>query len=249
MQMPQNNSLDLFHRGIPLEEGVCPTLLYFAVGGKESLHTDPFCQPVDYFLNGKTRVLSVDLPFHGADYENNGAMNLWALSLAGGDDFIERFLNQVKEILEDLKEKKIIEAEKFAVAGLSRGGYLAILLAAYIPWIQHAVTFAPVTHLEKVEGFENLDKNPLLMKWSLLHFAETLAPKRLRFYIGNLDTLVDTDACYILLRTIVRKGKAAGVRIPLTEMIITPSAGFKGHGTLPHIFEDGVTWVRGFLEY
>lgn len=250
MPMPHEEpKLELHVHGLPLNEGPCPTLLYFAVSGRESLHLDPFSQPVDYFLDGKSRVISMDLPFHGEGYEKEGAMSLWAISLAAEDDYIGRFIHQAKAVLEDLKARNIIEPARFAVAGLSRGGFFAAHLAAQTEWIHNVVAFAPLTLLERLAEFENIAENPLLKKWSLMRQTENLSHKRMRFYIGNNDTRVDTDACYSLLRAIVKKAKVMGVRTAHTEMIMTPSVGFKGHGTLPHVFEDGINWIKSCLEY
>lgn len=244
-----NDALEVFHRGLQWGEGPCPTLLYFAAGGRESLQEDPFSQPVDLFLDGKTRVISVDLPFHGEGYDKMKAMELWALSMTAEDDFIGSFLGKLAVLLEKLKADGVIEPKKFAVAGLSRGGFLATLAAAKIGWIENVLAFAPVTSLSKLEGFGSLTENPVLQKWALPLFAETLAHKKLRYYIGNYDTRVDTDACYTLIRHIVRKGKAANIRTINAEMFIYPSVGHKGHGTPPHIFDEGISWLKGFLEY
>lgn len=244
-----DSPLELFHRGLPLNEGPYPTILYLAVGGKESLHEDPFSQPVDLFLDGKTRVLSVDIPFHGEGYDKMLGMNLWAMSLAAEEDFIGKFILQISNLLENLKAEGVIDPQKFAVMGLSRGGYLAALVASQVEWVQNILAFAPVTSLTKLEGFEQLSDSKVLQKWSLAHFTEQLAPKKIRFYIGNNDSRVDTDSCYSLIRHIVRKGRAANLRIINTELMIYPSIGHKGHGTPPNIFEEGVVWLKGFLEY
>ncbi|MFA6914973.1 MAG: hypothetical protein WC222_01125 [Parachlamydiales bacterium] len=249
MSNHNDTPLELFHRGLPFDHGACPTLLYFAAGGKESLNEEPFCQPVDLFLDGKTRILTVDLPFHGEGYDKMKAMGLWALSLVAEDDFIGRFITQVGQLLDKLKSEGLINPSKFAVAGLSRGGFLATLAAAEIPWLNNVLAFAPVTVLPKLEGFEKLSDNKIVQKWSLSHKAELLAQKKIRYYIGNYDTRVDTDSCYSLVRNIVRKGKAASLRTVDTELVIYPSVGQKGHGTPPHIFEAGITWLKGFLEY
>lgn len=240
--------LEIFHRGVPLNAGPCPTLLYLAVGGRDSLHTEPFCQPVDYFLSGSNRAISVDLPFHGEGYDNHTAMNLWALSIAAEDDFFERFLNGIADLLNNLKDNEIIDPAHFSIAGLSRGGFIASHIAAKIPWIKNLLAFAPLTLLNHLAEFENLAEHHLVKKWSLLRHTEELAHKRIRYYIGNLDTRVDTDSCYTLLRAIVRKGKLLGLRTCNVEMVMTPSVGHKGHGTLPHIFEEGIVWLKNYLE-
>lgn len=244
-----SSPLELYCRGMPLNAGICPTLFYFAAGGKQSLHQDPFSQPVDQFLDGRTRVIAVDLPFHGEGCDPAQAMTLWALSLASGEDFIGYFLDQCSALLDNLIKAGSIDASRFAVAGLSRGGFFAAHLAARHPWIKPVLAFAPVTSLERLPEFEKLTDHPLLRRWSLELEENALASKRLRFYIGNNDTRVDTDACYGLLRKIVHAGKQTGIHSPLIEMVMTPSVGYKGHGTLPHVFEDGITWLKGIMEH
>lgn len=196
--------------GPPLSEGPLPTVIYFALSAEESLHLDPFDQPVKALKDEPMRIFSFTLPHHE---DQKRDLSNW------NETIIHDFVHMVKAKLPDLN------ASSLGVMGLSRGAMMACRLAAICPEITHVLGFAPMTTY--LEGIEN-------HLWN----------RTLRFYIGNVDTRVGTDRCFETFHKIALKAKEERVQSAPLELLISPSIGFKGHGTPKHIFIDGAHWMK-----
>lgn len=236
---PGLGKLSIFHYGPSRESGPLPALFYFALSGEESLKLDPYNQPVLYFGSPNCRVFSFSLPGHGPGYNNLTAMQMWAQGLGDHPHFFEEFFNEVLQNIHYLIREGWIEADKIAVAGLSRGGFIATHLAARDPLLKTVVGFAPLTKLSVLEEFRETSNHPL----DLIHLAESLAGKSIRFYIGNRDIRVGTRACMECILAYTEASYQKGQRSPTVELIVNASIGHKGHGTAPHVFEDGANWL------
>src|SRR5262249_15609357 len=145
-----------------------------------------------------------------------------------------------------LTTQKIVLPEKMATGGLSRGGFVATHIASRLPFIQTVLGFAPLTELMQLKEFADI---PHLQRraeeLNLLHLVDNLTHVRnFRFYIGNLDKRVDTDACYHFVRRLAITGHDKHARRQKIELMVTQSIGHNGHGTDPHIFEQGSAWVK-----
>lgn len=228
-------TLEISNCGPPLTAGPLPGFFYFALSGKESLHLDPYNQPVTALAGHPIRCYSATLPFHGEELSNEQAMEMWGQELAQGAPTLLAFLDQVCEAIDLLIEKGWLLPDKIAVGGLSRGGWIATQLAARYPGIKAVVGFAPLTRLSQlVPGKSSFDLHEL---------SDKLTAIPLRFYMGNRDLRVSTDACYQFIRKLADAGYAAGHRSPHAELILTPSIGHKGHGTPKESFYGGARWI------
>ena len=239
------NPLAIHLLGPPLEIGPLPTLIYFALSGEESLQTDPYNQPVLYATQRGFRVVSFTLPGHGPGCKNTEAMALWAEEFAEGRDPLAPFLAQVQQNLDFLHRKNAIVP--LAAAGLSRGGFIALHLAARTPSISAVVGFAPLIQLSALKEFQHLGEHPMVKKWDLFPEVERLVGKQIRFSIGNRDLRVDTRTCFAFTRALAEANFQAGHRSPPVELIITPSIGAQGHGTSPASFHAGIDWLINSL--
>jgi hypothetical protein len=72
-----------------------------------------------------------------------------------------------------------------------------------------------------------------------------LADKKIRFYIGNKDTRVDTKSCMDLALSL---SDASTLRSPNIELIMSPSIGLMGHGTGPETFKQGAEWLAKAIQ-
>ena len=241
------SGLTIYHQGPNLDEGPLPSLFYFALSGDESLTVDPYNQPVMYLKDVAIRVFSFTIPSHGPGLDNKTAMTRWAEEIRNEHNFIEEFVTTSRQNLDYLIEKEYVDPEKIAVAGLSRGGFMATHLAAQDPRIKAILAFAPLTRLDTIQEFQGILDLPLVKSLSLEAAAENLVDRHLRFYIGNRDTRVKTDKCFQFVQNLSDTAYEKGYRSPTVELIIYSSIGFKGHGTPPQIFRDGVEWVKGKL--
>ena len=233
----------IYYQGPDLKMGIQPAVLYFALSAHMSLFEDPFNQPVLHLIEQGIRVFSWDLPFHGPGQNPRDAMRHWAHELVHQPSFIFDFLNVCQNNINYLIEQQLVDQQQLAVAGLSRGGFIATHLAARDSRIKAVLGFSPLTQPQPLEELQSCDTMPF-EKVALTSLVDCLIHTPFRFYIGNHDTRVSTDACYSFIQTLTKTAFNQGVRSPAVELIIYPSIGYKGHGTPPSIFSDGADWMK-----
>lgn len=239
------NDLKIYHVGPKHSAGPLPSLFYFALSGMDSLTLDPFNQPIQFLhpFHSKIRCFSFTLPGHGEGMKNTDALAYWAKEFREDRDPISSFLIHAQENIHYLIEQGWVDRTKMASAGLSRGGLIAALLSLMSKDMHIVIGYAPVTDLSFCQEFQSVDLSYISEKYDLKHLAKDLASKKLRFYIGNRDLLVSTDACYQLIRKVTELAYEQGHKSPPVELIISASIGLKGHGTPPHIFREGIEWL------
>jgi esterase FrsA len=100
--------------------------------------------------------------------------------------------------------------------------------------------FAPLIKMDSTVEFKGLDVD----KWSLMHLTKKLCNRKVRCYIGNHDTRVGTKNTYEFISQLATNADNQNIRSSPIELIIGPSIGHKGHGTLPEVFKSGADWMR-----
>lgn len=233
------SGLPIFWTGPDLADGVLPAFFYFALSGEDSLHLDPYNQPIAFLKDAPLRCFSFTIPFHGPGFDNNKAIDLWRDEFLKNPQFLDHFFQKCISNIDYLIKQGIVDEEKIAVGGLSRGGFVATHLAARDPRIKYVLGFAPVTKLSFLEELQDAGHG-----WDLIDQVHQLMHVRLRYYIGNRDLRVSTRACFDFIEKLTDTTFHHGHRSPTIELIISPSVGFKGHGTLPHTFKDGIEWLK-----
>lgn len=224
-----------------LHSSPSPLLIYFSIGGEESLVLDPFNQPIAFLHDTPIQTISFDLPGHGPGYDKMQAMRYWADKVRSGEPIIGAFIEKVRHNIDWLIEEGIADPNRIGVAGLSRGGFVATHLASIDPRIQTILGFAPVTSLSRLREFQDIDIDPSL---DLLNLCQSLTDKSLAFFIGNHDRAVDTKTCSDFTLSLAKAQFDSGVRNPNVELTISASQGHRGHGTMPEVFEAGAAWIR-----
>ena len=235
--------LDLFHTGPSLDLGPLPALFYFSLSGSDSLTLHPYNQIVQFMTDWRIRVFSLNLPAHEDGMSPNEAIQAWADEIKKGGDPIERFLIQVKMAIDFALKQQLILSDRIAVAGLSRGGLVAGLLAAQEENIKILLGFAPLTRLKSAKEFHDIQHLPIVEKYDLSLFGSSLAKKNIRFYIGNYDQRVGTRNCFECVEQITEAAHEQNIRPAQIELIISPSIGHTGHGTPTEIFKKGADWI------
>lgn len=230
----------LYHTGPSLEQGPLPSFFYFSLSGPDSLTVPPYNQPVQFLQDQNIRVFSLTLPAHEEGLLPTDAMNVWANWIEQGSDFLDRFFEKAKLATDFAVENLLADPDRMAVGGLSRGAFIASHLAARDERFRFLLGFAPLTRLEKIKEFEHRGLASRAGKYDLSHLVEALEKKRVRFYIGNLDTRVSTRSCFefIMALSELKKPKALDA-----ELFISKSIGQMGHGTSPEIFKQGAQWI------
>jgi dienelactone hydrolase len=251
-RMPQNLKMSsliapsgeqIFYQGSDLALGPQPALIYFALSGEESIFQDPFNQPAVKLAKEKMRVFSWNLPFHKPGIDPINSLLEWGNAFIEGAHFIEEFIDLSVQNIDFLTQEGLIDPTKLAVAGLSRGAYMATQLAARDNRINIIAGFSPYTQPRVPQ--EMAHESPVSVESLALNaLVESLINKKLRFYIGNHDARVSTEACFNFIKNLADANYLNKVRTPPVEMIIYPSIGHKGHGTPSYIFDEGANWIR-----
>jgi hypothetical protein len=234
---------ELFHTGPSLDAGAMPALFYFSLSGPDSLCLPPYNQIVQFLAGRPIRVFSLNLPAHENGLDPEKALKVWAEEFSQGQDPIMRFLDEAEIAIEYVLRQRLVLADRIAVAGLSRGGFFAALLASRLDPIRTVLGFAPLTRLKVPKEFQEIRHLPLVEKYDLGLYAASLCKKRIRFYIGNRDIRVSTRDCFECIEEITEKAFEQNIRPAAIELIISPSCGQMGHGTPPEIFRQGADWI------
>jgi esterase FrsA len=238
----------LYHRGPALDHGPLPSLFYFALSGPDSLQLDPFNQPVQFLRGQMIRVFSLTLPGHESHLPPTEALNIWAEDIQKGLDPIGRFLDQAETAIEFAIRERFVDPNRLALAGLSRGAFIAAHLAARLEKVRFLLGFAPLTKLRYAKEFATLQEDPRVQSLDLENLVPQLSSKHVRLFIGNQDTRVQTRSCLDFAMALADHASENRIRSPQIELILYPSIGHAGHGTPPEIFRQGVNWLTDSLK-
>jgi len=240
--------LEWYYLGPDIEKGPLPVLFYFALSAEESLQLHPYNQLALFLTHYPMRIFSITLPCHGAGVDPTKALPAWAEKIRKGESFLSDFFTKTIRAIHYLIQRNIIVPKKTALAGLSRGAFIATHLAARMPDIHYLLGFAPLTQLTFSKDFEDLQENPLATSLNLIHQIPSLLHTKIRYYIGNHDTLVGTEIAFQFVQTLANSAYEQRIRSPQVELLIGPSIGHKGHGTSTASFQEGAHWIAKQLE-
>lgn len=239
---PLTTPLPLFYVGPEIDQtSDLPCLVYLALSAKESLQVDPFCQIVTFLEEYPIRIFSVDLPYHGDNLPSVEGITRWAEAIERHEDLLSTFLDDLETSLRLLFAH--IKPSSIAIAGLSRGGFLASHIAGRMDEISSLIAFAPLTDPSQCLELIPVQESPLLTKLDLRFLTQRLASKKIRVHIGNRDQRVHTDSCYAWVRSLIEEAFSQKIRSPQIEIFLRPSIGYLGHGTSKESFEDGARWI------
>ena len=238
-------SIEAAYTGPHLSCGPLPTLFYFSLSAKDSLCLDPFNQPVAYLSSLPMRIFSITLPGHENGLPPSEALNLWSQAIMRGENPIAEFIDKVNHVVAALQAQGALIDGRLAIAGLSRGAFLATHCAASNRKFRWILGFAPLTQPAFAKEFQEINQHPLVESLSLEYLTERLVDREVRFYIGNLDMRVSTRLCFDFIEKLAQSSKA---RSPNVELIIGPSIGRDGHGTAKQVFHEGAQWIAEQLK-
>ncbi len=243
---------EICYLGLGPEAGPLPALFYFSLSGEESLTLSPYNSPAALLEGAPLRVFSMTIPGHGEDFDKLHAIKYWADQMAEENYILEEFFEKITSSIDWLIENGYVDPDHIAVGGLSRGAFVATHVAALEKRIKIILGFAPLTKLSATEEFSSAERGVRVKvraaTLDLEHLAEKLTHiHNLRFYIGNRDERVSTDACYCFLRKLANTAHEIRARHMNVELNLTQAIGHKGHGTSPQTFEEGTLWVKDHL--
>ena len=243
-------NLSFSYLGPHLDHGPLPALFYFSLSAEDSLTLAPYNTPVTYLkhlTHEKLRIFSMTIPGHENNLPKEKAIEYWIQKIKNGIDPIFPFISQICEVIDYLTNQYVLIEGKIALAGLSRGGYIATLVAAKHSLCNLVTGFSPLTDLKLTKGIEGLDGHPLVESLSLSTHLEGLIHAKIRYYIGNRDTRVGTKLAFDFITNLAELAHEKRVKDGSCELIIYPSTGFMGHGTPDEIFKEGSLWIEKTL--
>lgn len=170
---------------------------------------------------------TLDPPCHGEDLRDDEPAELagWAARLTRGENFIEPFVARARAVLDELVARGWTDPARVAAAGTSRGGFLALQLAAAEPRVQAVVGFAPVTELGALREFQGLPADATAAL-DVGRLAPPLARRAVWLTIGNHDERVSTAACIRAAQAVASAAVAEGSATPPRVWLeVQPSAG------------------------
>ena len=218
-----------------------PTLVVIANDMTNSLEND------DYNRTGKILAeqgwisVALDTPCHGADRKEDEpqGLNGWRARLEKGENFTATYNRKASEVLTFLVEERYSDPQRIAVAGTSRGGFMALHLMAAEPRVQCVVAFAPVSELPVLDEFKGMEKHPLAQSIELLSLADKLTGRPIWICIGNNDQRVGTDQCISLSRKIVMESVRQQKPAPI-EIHVMQTEGHRIHETA---HDEAAAWL------
>jgi len=219
-----------------------PTLFVLASSTDETLGDKYFRQCGNQLAEQGWLCVTIDLPCHGKqaiDGEPSGLQG-WSHRLANGEDIVAECNERLSKVLNHLINKGITDPNRIAACGTSRGGFLAIHLAAFDKRVKCAAAFAPVTDPAVVREFVANADHPLVKKVSLTHQADQLAGRPVWVVIGDQDDRVGTDRAFEFAQavTAASRNKKIDSRI---ELHIMPEP--RGHTTPRGSAERAAKWI------
>ncbi|MBM4070111.1 MAG: hypothetical protein FJ271_14330 [Planctomycetes bacterium] len=217
-----------------------PTFFVLAGGVEDSLKRAEFNE-IGHILADKGYLsVALDLPCHGKDQvAGESGIAGWRTRLEKGQPLVEDFAKKASAVLDKLVKDGYTDAKKVGAAGTSRGGFMALHLAAAEPRIGWVVAFAPVTDLLAVSEFQGSKNDKPMRDLDLKKHAARLAGRPVWLCIGNDDRRVSTDEAILFTRRLVTAAAGKSKIVPV-ELHVMPTVGHTIHATA---HEEAARWV------
>lgn len=222
------------------------TVIFFTTTAQEGIATSPLCHPAIFLQNHNIRVISFDLPLHNDQTPSYDGANRWTEKMIETQtDLLYPFLQQVSSWIDEHLDPKA----PLGFMGISRGAFIAALLAIHRALPVPLVLFSPMQDLDYLWLWDcEQSQLPFLRFYRLSHHSQFLKDCPIYFSIGNHDERVLTAKTLHLYQELLHlKGKEQKRNIPL-ELHVFPSIGMYGHGTPDHIFAEGAKWMSEHLK-
>lgn len=219
-----------------------PTVFVFSTTLQESLGNPAYCRVANVLQQYGFLAVSLDLPCHGSDAragEPENPLSGWRVRLQAGEAMVEAFTSRASRVLDWLVAEQYTDPAHVAACGTSRGGFIALHLAAADPRVRAAVAFAPVVTLPALAEFRGAAHHPAVRALNLTDAAERLCERAIWITIGADDTRVGTDYAITLTRKIVLCGREHGCPADV-ELHVLPAP---GHATPSGAHDAAAAWV------
>jgi dienelactone hydrolase len=223
-----------------------PTLFMLAATIDGTLGNPYFRQCGNELAKHGYLVVSIDLPCHGTQTTDGGPAGLtgWSERVGKNDDIVAEANARLSKVLDHLIKTGLTDPHRVAVAGTSRGGFLAIHFAAHDARVKCAAGFAPVTDLAALREFRSIQEHALVRKLSLENQASKLAGRPVWIVIGDRDERVGTDKAIRLASRLSAVAKEKGITSHVELHVLSEP---RGHTTPRGSSSLAATWILHHL--
>ena len=224
------------------DEKPAPVLFVLAGTIESTLGSEYFRQCGNQMAANGYLLVSLDIPCHGKQNAGGKLSGLggWAVRAAMGDDFVAENNQRMSAVLDHLITSGVADADKVAVCGTSRGGFLALHFAAHDARVKSVAAFAPVTDPAKLSEFAAVGDKPLVKQLSVEMQADKLAGRAVWIVIGDQDDRVSTQSAFELAQAVTAASiaKKADSKVDL-HVLAEPG----GHRTPPGSADLAAAWM------
>lgn len=139
--------------------------------------------------------VTIDLPCHGQERRDGEPAELdgWRWRLERGSDPVADTVRRMRAVLDHLVAAGRADPNRIAVIGTSRGGFMALHVAAADPRVACAVAYAPVVDPAALREFKGAEALPATRAAALREQAARLAGRPVWISIGANDERVGVD--------------------------------------------------------
>jgi dienelactone hydrolase len=181
-------------------------LIVMLQGGLEGALAEPLYTATARLLVRQGYVAVVlDAPAHSEDARAGEGAELaaWCRRLDAGEDLLGALQERVGRLLDWLVREGHADPRRLAVAGTSRGGFLAFHVAAADPRFRCAGAISPVTDLRRLREFDASVRPERAAELAIDRLVTRLAGRPVWISIGNQDERVGTDSVIACSRRLV----------------------------------------------
>jgi pimeloyl-ACP methyl ester carboxylesterase len=217
-----------------------PTLFLLGAATQSMLTNPDFSRHGELMYAQGWNVVSVDPPCHGEDLRPGERAEIlgWADRFLKGEDTVAAFVARVNDVIDHLVTENVAKSGSVALMGVSRGGFLALHVAAGNARIAAVCTLAPVMDWAMVREFAEMKENALVKSTALINHVDRITCP-VWTIIGSADDRVDTSKAVEVMHRLLAnnsvRGKGLAIDFHLTS---TP-----GHQSFPIWHDEAARWL------
>lgn len=236
--------------GGPAAEGPAPALVILANSIEGTLGDKYFRQAGRVLGEPQIKTphlcVSIDLPCHGQEQVPGEPPELrgWRHRVERGFDLVGDTVRRAVTVIDHLVAEGRIDPDRIGAIGTSRGGFMALHLAAAEPRIACVVAYSPVTDLGLLREFRGAETLPAVRAASIFERIPQLAGRPLWLTIGANDDRVGTKQVLDLGTALLA---AARERNRDNRCSVHVDGETEGHQMPAVALDQSVIWLRRVL--